>query len=101
MVGAGEVGVHEGDCGVGVAGGGQEGEGGRDCGEDRVSWICGGKGGDGGEGVLRPKTPAPMMRMESNEGGVWVVGGGVAMAADDGGSKWTMGGEMKGRGTGV
>ena len=37
VVGAGEVGVHEGDCGVGVAGGGQEGEGGRDCGEDRVS----------------------------------------------------------------
>ena len=43
-----------------------------------------------------------MMRMESNGGGVWVVGGGgVAMAADDGGSEWTMGGEMKGRRTGV
>lgn len=28
---------------------------------------------------VRPKTPAPMMRIESGGGGGWVVGGGVAI----------------------
>ena len=39
-------------------------------GDDDVGLRC--------KGCVRPKTPAPMMRIESKEWGAWVVGGEVA-----------------------